>query len=133
MSQYCVFRSTDSREYFPENQSYSFKVLMTTSLNKRGNSKIALVEVCSDTDLNEHELYLYCNICSESILGGSKNALLRWIPSGHGRSIEFQTLIYVPIIIRDVKVIQFEIRDKYNKPALFLTDQITVSVLISES
>ena len=33
---------------------------------KQGNSKIALVEVCSDTDLNEHELYLYCNICSEA-------------------------------------------------------------------
>ena len=33
---------------------------------KQGNSKIALVEVCSDTDLNEHELYLYCNICSET-------------------------------------------------------------------
>lgn len=133
MSQYCVFRSWDSPEYFPENQSHSFKILITTPLNKTGNCKIALSEFCSDTDLNGHELYIYCNVCSETIVGGSRKSLLRWIPSNREYAVKLQTLIYIPIIIRDINVIHFEVRDKYDKPALFLTSPVTLSVLISES
>jgi hypothetical protein len=127
-----VFKSTDNRDIFLDNQSYSFKIQIATPLNQSGRWNMALLEFHCDNDLKDEQLYIYSSICAGTVVGGNTTSLLRWIPSICDKSIQFHTLCYIPIVIRNVNTIEFDIRDKDNRPATFLKGPATLSVLFQE-
>lgn len=78
MSIYMVFNSDKHSIYFPQNKPYDFKVHLLKPLNLTGKWMVSLVDFSTETSALIHEhIYLYCDICGDSIIDGSMHQLLR--------------------------------------------------------
>lgn len=73
-----VFNSDKHSIYFPQNKPYDFKVHLLKPLNLTGKWMMSLVDFSTETSALIHEhIYLYCDICGDSIIDGSMHPLLR--------------------------------------------------------
>lgn len=83
MERYVYICDGDSSQYFNDNTPYKFKVQLKTPLNFDGYWKVSLRELSLKQDSKlrgkdvSNTLFIYSNICKESILNGSEYALLR--------------------------------------------------------
>lgn len=80
MSIYAVVSSDSSLQYFPQNKAYQFKCHLNTPLNLEGLWKVALLEANISTSKSLKifkPLYVYSNICGESMVDGDKQPILR--------------------------------------------------------
>ena len=70
-------------------------------------------------------LYIYSNICSESIVDGYYRPLLRQVKLG-GAQFTFSDLHYLSVNKTQVDDIEFCIKDEINELASFLTDSTSI-------
>lgn len=70
--------SDKALQYFPNNKAYTFTSHLKAPLILSGLWRMALVEADISTSLAKTEpIYLYSNVCGESIVDGEQKPLLR--------------------------------------------------------
>ena len=82
MERYLYIQSDESDDYFSDNEVYRFKVHLNLPLMLNGNWKLALTEfyAVDDSKLRSKTvdtLYIYTDLCNESIVHGEEQPLLR--------------------------------------------------------
>jgi hypothetical protein len=108
MDRYIYFKSDSSDTYFTDNQVYKFKAHSDASLPLMGFWKIGLTEFyATDTTTarskskggkTNKELYIYTDICKESIVHDSEQPLLRRVEKNTktGWSYQLNNMYYLP-------------------------------------
>lgn len=82
MSIYVTMSSDKALNYFPQNNSYTFKTHLNAPLLLEGVWRVALVDVDIVSSTSKTDaIYLYSSICGESIVEGEKKPLLRRLPA----------------------------------------------------
>lgn len=107
MDRYVYIRSNESDNYFSDNKACRFKVHLKTPLSFHGFWKVGLVELHAYIDEQktrpkrtvDQTLYLFTNLCKESIVNGEEQPLLRRLEknSKDGFRYIFDTVLYLPV------------------------------------
>lgn len=78
MSIYMVLNSDKHSNYYPQNKPYNFKAHLIRPMNLEGKWMVSLVDFKTDTSaLFYEDVYMYCDMCGDSIIDGSMYPLLR--------------------------------------------------------
>jgi len=131
MSIYLTMSSDKSMEYFGQNKPYKFKTHLNAPLLLEGVWRVALVEadiIC--TTSRTDAIYLYSDICGESIVEGENRPLLRRLPAssvGNWLTI-VDTPFYVPKKNNNIYDIDIYITTDQNSFASFLDQPSTITL-----
>lgn len=130
---YIYVKSDESSEYFDHNKTYKFKVHLQLPLYFYGKWKVALVqfhatEKGKSSSKADEGLYVYTDLCKESIVYGEERALLRRLEKTEKGKWDytFDTPFYVPVKkeLREFEIYIWREHDKdateLNKP-VYLT------------
>lgn len=118
MDRYVYIKSDDSNSYFSDNQVYKFKVNLPARMLLQGMWKVALMEfhVSENSKVRKIKhsdaLYVYTDICMESLVHGERLPLLRRLEKNKKTSWEyrFDSPFYLPV--KRKEFIDFEIHIK---------------------
>ena len=119
MDKFLYLSSTDSDLLFADNETFRFKVHLKTPLNLRGYWKVGLVECHAKQTLSktkgskkDEALYIFSDICKESILQGIEQPLLRRLqPNLKGQwAYTLDNVLYVPVRSKEITEFQVDIR-----------------------
>jgi len=131
MSIYITMSSDKSLEYFPHNKAYKFKSHLSAPLLLEGTWRIALVEADIACTLSKTSaIYLYSDICGESIVDGEQRPLLRRLPAtsvGNWLTV-VETPFYVPIKNNNIYDIDVNITTDQGDIASFLDQPSTITL-----
>ena len=132
MSFYVIVNSDRNLDFFPNNKPYRFWTHLTSQLSLKGKWKIALVDVKIDVDvmLEHKDVYIYSNICGESIIDGSLKPLLRRIclRASDTGYYKFEHLSYVDVIKSELTDFEFYIKDEFNDACTFITQPVSLKL-----
>ena len=116
MERYIYVTNDESNTYFSDNQVYRFKVHLSLPLSLEGNWKVALTEFYvkgkpkskSKTETAK-ALYVYTDLCKESIVHGVEQSLLRRLGKNKNTGWEYmlKTPYYLPVKRKELR--EFEI------------------------
>ena len=101
-----------------KNTGYDFMIELPRTLELQGEWSCAVLEVSLEKPLTEI-LYLYCDIIENSLILGKPLPLLR----SFQESIEYAIPVYVPVIVDEIKRINFKIRDIDDKKSDIKIDE----------
>ena len=111
---YIYVRSDESNAYFDNNKTYNFKVQLKVPLYLPGKWKVALVHFHATEKGGAHSkaddgLYVYTDLCKESIVYGEERPLLNRVEkTSKGRwDYEIGNPFYVPVKKQELR--EFEI------------------------
>lgn len=112
---YIYVQSNESDIYFSDNRVYKFKVHLKTPLTFHGLWKLALVEFHVTEKAKSKAgtaLYIYTDLCKESIVHGEEKALLRRLEKNKKSEWDYtlQTPFYLPVKKKELR--EFEIHIK---------------------
>jgi len=116
MEKYIHVQSSDSDAYFSDNEVYRFKVHLSLPLTLRGFWKVALTEFyASHAEKVKHNidfLYIYSDLCKESIVHGHEQPLLRRLSKNtdQGWIYNLESPYYLPIKKNEVREFQVFIK-----------------------
>lgn len=118
MDRYVYIKSDESNNYFLDNKVFRFKVHLKTPLSFHGFWKVGLVELHANVKKtiakpkDIQAIYLFTNICKESIVNGEEQPLLRRLEknSKNGWSYIFDTVLYLPV--KRKELLEFEVHIK---------------------
>lgn len=118
MDRYVYIKSDDSGSYFPNNEVYKFRINLPSRMTLRGMWKVALVEfnVGENSKVKkgttEEALYVYLDICGESVVHGQRLPLLRRLEKNKKSSWEYQidSPFYLPVKKKDFKELEVNIK-----------------------
>jgi len=131
MGIYVTISSNKSLEYFPHNTAYKFSSHLNSPLFLNGHWRVALVETDISSNISKAEsIYLYSNVCGESIVDGEQKPLLRRLSAismGNWSNI-FEVPHYVPVKVNDIYNIDIYITDGQNHLASFIDIPSTVTL-----
>ena len=123
--------SDKSLDYCPQNKPYKFKTHLSAPLLLEGVWRVALVEAdISCTTSRTDAIYLYSNICGESIVEGDKKPLLRRLPAdsvGNWLTI-VEAAHYVPVNNTNIYEIDINITTSKDILASFLDQPSTITL-----
>jgi hypothetical protein len=136
---YLILRSTDGLGYFPENKPYSFKVPLGKELALDEGCVIAISEIHLDSwekayKPRHRELYVYCSVVTESLVGSRCEDVLRRIHLNAetsldlGLDVRFSPVFYVSTRTGACREIEITIKDAARDLATFLTGTCTVTL-----
>lgn len=131
MSLYAILGSNNSLNYFPHNKPYRFRSQLNVPLNMNGMWKVALMEAEISTSLSKTDaLYVYSNICGDSIVNGRSEPLLRRLMTAEpgNWSTILETPHYLPVKISEIYDIDIYITDETGELASFLNQPSTVTL-----
>ena len=132
MSLRMVLKSTDSTLFHPNNTTFSFRVHLPHPLNLDGAWTISLLEFSLDPGKTKQqvslELFVCCNLCEDSIVGEREIPLLQrvYLEKQH----IYQNPYEVPMKLGHFQDVHVYIRDAKPSPALFLSGEVTVTLLL---
>ena len=109
---YIYVQSDESDIFFSDNQVYKFKVHLNTPLLLHGQWKVALVEFRAQEKTKSkatEALYVYTDLCKESIVHGEEKALLRRLEKNKKAEWDYilKLPFYLPVIKKELR--EFEI------------------------
>lgn len=117
MDRYVYIKSDDSNSYFSNNKVFRFKVHFKLPLLLHGFWKVGLTELHVKVDKQmllpkksvDEALYVFTNICKESIVNCEEQPLLRRLEptSKQGWNYMFDTVIYLPV--KRKEILEFEV------------------------
>lgn len=131
MSLYMIANSNYSDNYFPTNTESDFRVHLNNPLILNGPWKVALVECEMNSSLsNQESVFLYSNICDDSIVNGYKKPLLRRIlNNGPGNWCNiFETPHYMTVKVQEITDIHFYITDAKDQIVSFIDQPLTLTL-----
>ncbi len=132
MSHYMVLRSDQSLDYYPNNKPYHFKAKLQQNIELPGKWKIALLEIAlreQSTASSKEELYIYCNLCGESVINGSNAPLLRRVVVPSRKNTIFTSCYYIPVVKSEVNEIEIIVKDSHGVPVGKLLQQPVTLVI----
>ena len=128
-----VLKSTNSPLFHPSNQPGSFRVHLPQPLDLKGVWTVSLLEFTINTGQTKYygtpEIFVYSDICEDTIVGERKLPLLRRVYLDK-QNIIYQNPYEVPIELRQFQDVHVYIRDAKNAPASFLSGEVTVTLLL---
>ena len=115
MDRYIYVKSDESDLFFNDNHVYKFKVHLNLPITLRGFWKVALVEFHAaekSRSKTEKALYVYSDICKESVVHGEEKALLRRLEKNESSEWDYiiQSPFYLPVRKRELKEFEIDIR-----------------------
>ena len=121
MSFYMIVISNQNLKYYPDNEPYHFKTKLQQTLQLPGKWKISLTEVSFlESKSSKVTLYIYTDICRETVINGINAPLLRRTVSDTGKNTTFKTTNYIPIVKSEINEIEFLIKKEDRSIALHL-------------
>ena len=129
-----IVRSTESKNEFPKNKPWDFRIQLPKWLNLTGKWKIELVAFGVDRvvkDTFKNEIFVYSDICEMSLVGEKERPLLRRIYISETGNMIFEKSYEVPLRNQSFGYLHFEIMDKNQKPANFLFNESVVSLVFT--
>ena len=90
---------------YPENRPFKFRTYLQTPLVLKSKWKVAIIDINLSQGQQSQDLYVYSDICSETIVDGSGQPLLKCICANTIAYTEFKHLNYVSVTkseIRDI-------------------------------
>lgn len=132
MSVRMVLTSMDSSEYF-ENKPNCFRVHLSKQIQFDGYWTVALTEFSTESwttsNKTKSELFVCCDICEETIIGGKEAPLLRRISLGEKpENITYTLPYYIPVKIGQLQQIAVYITDREGNLVSFLNGPVTVTL-----
>ena len=133
MDHIVYIRSDECDDYFKDNQAYKFKVHLKNPLILKGFWTVALEEFyCTipSKARNEEVLYLFCNICKESIIDGELKPILRRIHSTKKSQWlhTFTTTFQLPVLKQEIYEMEFYIETTKRQLASFLSEPLMITL-----
>ena len=117
MDRYIYIRSDESDVYFSDNQVYRFKVHLNLPLSLHGIWKVALTEFYAIDESKSKTkttdaLYIYTDLCKESIVHGVEQPLLRRLDKNKKNSYDymFDVPYYLPVKSKELREFQIYIK-----------------------
>lgn len=134
MSLRMVLKSTDSASTHSDNKPYNFRVRLPRSLPLTGEWTVELTEFCNDSigRLSDKEIFVYCSICEDTIIGECQGPLLRRIYLIDSKNQIFSRPYRIPLRINDLTDLHIYIKDKNGGNASFLTGDSTVTLVFRQ-
>jgi hypothetical protein len=135
MDHYLFISSTDSKDWFPQNNSQNFRIKLPSSLKLDGLWRCALTEF-SYTPIFEglipKEIYICCDIVQDSYACNSTLPLLRKVnvPSQHSSRIQilFPQNFYIPVSQEEIQYINMYIKDENLQNPSFGSEPVTCTL-----
>jgi hypothetical protein len=108
MDRYVYLSSDESNAYFADNRVYKFKVHLK----------------------GDEALYVFTNICKESVLQGVEQPLLRRLQSNTntGWSYVIESVIYLPLKVRDLTELEVYIKTSDGAVPSFLASPLHMTL-----
>ena len=127
-----IINSDQCQSLFPSNKAYHFRTHLKAPLSLQGTWKVALTEIyiTESSPLPYKKLYLYSNICGDSIVDGEYHPLLRRLINDHvGYWAEIYELPnYVPVKRSEIIDIEFYIKDEAGNYTSLLTNPVSITL-----
>ena len=119
-----------SRKYFPRNSASKFQVALDQTINFQDKYECALVDfMCTTKNFDDdlRDIYIYLDICTEQLIGGSRGSLVRFttVDKGQGQMEKFNYPYYVNVKPMNTNQLEVYIKDRNGKDASFLTETTT--------
>lgn len=129
MSFHMVLNSDKSLNHFPDNKPCHFRTVIKIPLVLRGIWKVALLEIGFQQQNPIHQnLYIYCSVCSGTIVDGEVTQLLRRLYTDDHCYYVFELPHYVDVIKTEVNVIEIQIRDDTGQIVTLLTQPVSLTL-----
>ena len=128
MSVRMVLKSSDTLVVHPDNQPWDFRVRLPAPLPLVGYWTVELTEFYTDNVIDK-EIYVYCGVCDDTIVGEKQVPLLRRIYLEDKKNTIFTTPYQVPLRIADLSDIHIYIKDAQDKNASFITGSLCVTLV----
>jgi hypothetical protein len=136
MDKFVYVKSDQSDDYFLENRVWKFKVHLDVPMAFDGFWKLALVEFNARLDKKVRKspagefLFVYTNLCKESIVHGTEQPILRKMKknASDGWDIIFDTPIYVPLKRKEVQEFEVYIKSEDGTLASFLESPVNLTL-----
>lgn len=137
MEKYIFVRSSESREFYPENRPYDFKIHLDNTLDLHGYWKIGIAEFFTlsstqktviDKSTSKHvttfyhkSLFVYSDVCDFSSVNGHQEPLLRVIQSdpSYGWNDKSFPVYYIPLKVTKLSNLHLYLRDDTGSLATF--------------
>lgn len=126
-----VLKSSDSKFTHTDNNSWNFRVRLPRSLPLTGEWTVEMTEFCNDDigNLSNKEIFVYCSICDDTIVGERQVPLLRRVYLEDTRNIIFLRPYRVPLRINELTELHVFIKDKNDRDASFLVGESTLTLV----
>jgi hypothetical protein len=134
MDRYIYIRSEDSDTFFSDNQTHKFKVHLKTPLHLPGKWKVGLVHFYALSKGGKVKpgdgLYVYSDICKESIVFGEERPLLRRMEQSNRNewSYDIDNPYYLPLRMKYVTEFEVYIRHESDKAASDLLSPVYLTL-----
>lgn len=129
MSYYIICQSDKSLNYYPDNTPCSFKIKLRQTIELNGFWKIALTEIkLNEVNAKDETLYIYSNLCGESIINGVNVPLLRRIVVNTNENTIFSSAYYIPVTKSEINEIEFQLETEQGNLAKHITNPVTLVV-----
>lgn len=128
---YMTLRSTDSKNFYPTNNSKRFIVQLDEQIELNGHWKVGLVEIGTSKGFNvSRDVYVYSNICGNNIVGGSRTSLLRRFFLKRGKNdVVFSTPMYINVTTNSFHSIEIDLKSREGQDLPLATDTVITIVL----
>lgn len=126
MERYLYIKSDESNAYFSDNRVCRFKVHLSLPLYLNGNWKVALTEFYATRDPKSQTkttdaLYIYTDLCKESIVHGVEQPLLRRLDRNKKSGWDYILDIPYYLTVKTKELREFEIYIK-SEAGAFVSD-----------
>lgn len=136
---YIYVKSDESNEYFADNRTCKFKVQLKLPLYLPGKWKVALVhfhatEKGNSVSKADDGLYVYSDLCRESIVYGEERPLLQRLEkSGKGRwDYSLDNPFYVPVKKQELREFEIYIKRERDQDATQLMKPVYLTLHLKQ-
>ena len=126
---YIYVKSGESDDYFPDNRLHHFKVYLKLPLYLDGLWKVALVQFHA-TEKSKSKasagLYIYSDLCGESIVKGEERPLLRRLEKNKESEWDYNidNPFYVPVRKKELRGFEIYIKQEDDADASELSQPV---------
>jgi hypothetical protein len=130
---YIYLQSNESNEYFSENETGHFKVQLKAPLFLDGSWQVALVNFHATENARSKlssGLYIYSDICGESIVKGESRPLLRRLEKNKKSEWDYtlDTPYYVPVRRKELREFEIHIKQEDDTTASDLVKPVRLTL-----
>ena len=127
---YITINSEQSKKYFVENSPGKFQVYLDQYLNFQDEYECALLDfMCTTKNFDGvmKDIYIYFNICTEQLVGDTRQSLVRstTVKRGQFQMEKFYFPYYHNVRSMNTNLLELSIRDKTGNDVSFLTEITT--------
>lgn len=134
MSLRMVLKSSDSASTHSDNKPWDFRVHLPRSLPLTGEWSVELTEFCNDKiGRATKEIFVYCSICDDTIIGERQGPLLRRIYlMTNSKNQIFLRPYRILLRTNDLTDLHIYIKDQNAGDASFLAGETTVTLVFRQ-